>query len=226
MAEAKGLLHNAKRLTTKARVKRDNAAGVQADAQFYTALNKLTSQFPGLRAHLLNRAALNAAAIAIEPTPDVTKSVERLHRQIVEYGRPTPQFMNSRSADLAGLIKALQALNDKAWNGWSSAQVSAISVDPNLLQRPRGQVVQDKITGLEQLSTRQFNTADFTFFKLGVDQVRDLISELRDPTRTEEVFARIEARSGSMTFADLADEEIDLLRSSPEFGCRVRLIVQ
>ena len=40
MAEG-SLLLDAKRLTAKARVKRDNAAGMQADGQFSTALSKL-----------------------------------------------------------------------------------------------------------------------------------------------------------------------------------------
>lgn len=225
MTEAKGLLHNAKRLTTKARFKRDSAAGIQADAQFSTALNKLTSQFPGLRTQLSNREALKAAAIAIGPAPDLTKSPERLHEQIVEYGRPTPQFMNSRSADLMSIIKALQTLNDEAWKGWANAQLNTLSVDPHLLQGPRDQVVKDKVADLAQLAARAFNAADFTLFKLGVDQVRDLISELQDQTGPEEVIARIEARSGTLSFADLADEEIDVLRSSPEFGRRVRLSV-
>lgn len=224
--EARSLLHNAKRLTTKARVKRDNAAGIQADAQFYTALNKLTSQFPGLQAQLSNRAALAAAAIAIESAPELTKSAERLHRQVVEYGRPTPQFMISRSVALADLIKALQAHNDEAWKSWASAQLTAINVDPGLLQGHRGQEVQGKLAGLAQLATGQFNTADLRFFRLGVEEVRGLVSELQDPPRPEEVIARIVARRGTLTFADLADEEIDLLRNSPEFGRRVRLSVQ
>lgn len=226
MAEAKGLLHNAKRLTTKARVKRDNAAGIQAEAQFSTALNKLTSQFPGLQAQLSNRAELKAAAITIGPAPDLAKSAERLRGQITEYGRPTPQFMNSRSADLANLIRSLQLLNDEAWKSWASGQLSALSADPQLLEGPRGQVVKDKVADLARLAARPFNAADFKLFKLGVDRLRDLIGELQDPARPEEVISRIDARGGTLTLADLADEEIDVLRSSPEFARRVRLSVR
>ena len=39
---------DAKRLTAIARAKRDNAAGVQAEGQFATALNKLDAQFAEL----------------------------------------------------------------------------------------------------------------------------------------------------------------------------------
>ncbi|WP_460937069.1 hypothetical protein [Phycicoccus ginsengisoli] len=223
MAQEKGLRHDAKRLTTKARVKRDNAAGIQADAQFSTALNRLTTQFLDLRSQLANRKALTTVGIPIGPAPDLTKSAERLRDQVAEYGRPTPQFMNSRSADLAGLVKALQVLTDEAWKAWASAQVGALTADPELVKGPRGQVVKEKIAGLSQVAGRPFNATDFTLFKLGVAQAHDLIRELSDPTRPEEVLARINEGRGSLTFADLTDEEIDALRNSTEHGRRVRL---
>lgn len=223
MAELTGLLHDAKRLTTRARVKRDNAAGVQADGQFSTALSKLTTQFPDLRSQLANRTALAAEGIPIGPTPDLVKSAERLREQIVQYGRPTPQFVNSRSADLVALIKELRALNDEAWKRWASAQVTALAVEPDLLHGPRGQAVQDKLASIMQIASRAFNRADLTFFKFDVDQVREMIGDLREPMSPEEVIERIEAARGTLSLDDLNDEEIAVLRNSPGFGHRVRL---
>ena len=127
MAEVESLLLDAKRLTAKARVKRDNAAGIQADGQFSTALNKLTSQFPELQKQLTNRTVLVAEGIPVGPVPDLTKSAERLRSQVADIGRPTPQFLNSRSADLAATIKALEAISDEAWKGWAEAQIGSLA---------------------------------------------------------------------------------------------------
>ena len=226
MTELMGLLHDAKRLTTRARVKRENAAGVQADGQFSTALSKLANQFPDLRSQLENRAALAAAGILIGPTPDLVKSAERLREQIVQYGRPTPQFLNSRSADLVASIKELRTLSDEAWKRWASAQVTALDVEPDLLHGPRGQAVQDKLASLTQIAGRPFNRADLTFFKFDVDRVLEMIGDLREPIRPDEVIERIEAARGTLSLDDLNDDEIDVLRNSPGFGRRVRLTVK
>lgn len=226
MAESKGLLHEAKRLTTKARVKRDNAAGIQADAQFSTALNKLTSQFPGLQAQLKSRAAMKEAGIDVGPMPDLAKPAWRLRDQIVGYGRPTPQFLNSRSADVARLIETLQSQADEAWKSWAGEQIRALAVEPDLLQGPRGQALTDKLADLAQVAKRSFNSTDFAVFRLGADQVHDLIAELREPIRPDDVVARIDAGHGTLTFADLDDEEIDVLRHAVEAGRRVRLSIR
>ncbi len=101
MVEGGSLLLDAKRLTAKARVKRDNAAGVQAEGQFATALNKLTSQFSELATQLHHYSQLGAAGIPVGPVPDLARAADRLRTQIADVGRPTPQFLNSRSTDLA-----------------------------------------------------------------------------------------------------------------------------
>ena len=79
MAEGGSLLLDAKRLTAKARVKRDNAAGVQADGQFATALNKLTVQF-SRTGDAVGSTTPNWARPGSRsgPVPDLTRAADKL----------------------------------------------------------------------------------------------------------------------------------------------------
>src|SRR5689334_14782613 len=98
MAEA-SLYLEAKRLTAKARVKQHHAVGLQADGQFSTALSKIVSKFPELRIQLQNYSVLRAAGIPVGPVPDLGLAPGKLQEQIADVGRPTPQYLNSRSTD-------------------------------------------------------------------------------------------------------------------------------
>jgi hypothetical protein len=226
MAESASLLLHAKRLTAKARVKRDNAAGVQAEGQFATALNKLTAQFSELATQLDHHSQLSNAGIPVGPVPDLTRAAERLKRQITDVGRPTPQFLSSRSTDLAGTIKALRTLCDDAWRAWAAERRASLTVDRDLIYGLRGQQFTDKLDQITRESVKPFQQANISLFKLWVEQVEDLIAQLESPVTPENVIARIQAERGSLTFADLTYEELDALRLSPEHARRVRLSVR
>ena len=99
-------------------------------------------------------------------------------------------------------------------------------IDPDLLHGIRGQEVTDKLSELSKEAGKRFSEANIRLFKLWLDQIRDLISQLESPTTPEDVIARIEAARGALTFADLNNEEIDALRHSPEHGRQVRLSVR
>lgn len=224
MAESGSLLLNAKRLTAKARVKRDNAAGVQADGQLATALNKLTAQFSELETQLNHYIQLRKAGIPVSPVPDLTRAAEKLKTQIA-VGRPTPQFLNSRSADIAGTTKALRTLCDDAWQNWAAERRASLVVERELIHGLRGQQVTDKLDQITKESVKPFQQANISLFKLWVDQAADLIAQLESPTTPENVISRIQAQRGSLTLADLTVEELEALRQSPEHSRRVRLNV-
>src|SRR3954463_2742341 len=156
MAESGSLLLDAKRLTAKARVKRDNAAGVQADGQFATALNKLTAQFSELATQLDHYFQLRRAGIPVVPLPDLTRAAERLRSQIADVGRPTPQFLNSRSTDLAAAVKGIRILCDDGWRAWAGAQRASLKVDPDLVHGIRGQQVMDRLDEISRESAKPF----------------------------------------------------------------------
>lgn len=223
MAEGGSLLLDAKRLTAKARVKRDNAAGVQADGQFSTALNKLTSQISELATQLRHYSALSAAGIPVGPVPDLARAADKLRMQIAHVGRPSPQFLNSRSTDLAATIKTLRTLCDDAWQAWAGAQRASLTVDPGLVHGARGEQIKGKLDEISSESAKPFSQASITLFKLWVTQAKDLIAELESPITPDDVISRVEAARGSLTFADLTQEEIDALRNSPEHARRIRL---
>lgn len=226
MAEGGSLLLDAKRLTAKARVKRDNAAGVQADGQFSTALSKLTSQFSELETQLHDYSKLSAAWIPVGPVPNLTRAADKLRRQIADVGRPAPQFLNSRSKDLAETIKELRTLCDNAWQAWAGAQRASLKVDPSLVHGIRGKQVTDKLNEISLESTKPFRQVNISWFGLLVEQAEDLIAQLEAPMTPDDVIARLEGACGSLTFADLTHEEIEALRHSPEDARRVRLNVQ
>lgn len=228
MSETESLLLRAKRLTAAARVKRKDAASIQAEGQFATALHKLTAQFPELETQLANRAALAAAGISVAAAPDLTKPAERLRRHVADIGRPTPQFMTSRSADLDRTITSLRNTTDETWRAWAEAQIATLIVDPDLLRGVgvRGNEVKAKIAELNGTAAKSFNTANLMLFRLWLDQAQDLIARLRAPVKADDVIARIESERGNLTFADLSDDEIDALRDSSMYARRVGLRVR
>lgn len=226
MAEGGSLLLNARRLTARARVKRDNAAGVQADGQFSTALSKLTSQFSEFTTQLDSYSRLRAAGIPVGQLPDLDRAVNKLRTHIADVGRPTPQFLHSRSADLAAAIKDLRTLCDEGWQAWAGAQRAALIVDPGLVRGIRGQQVMDKLDEISRESSKPFSQANITLFKLWVTHAEELIAQLESPITPDDVIARLELARGSLSFADLTQEEIDALRHSPSHARRVRLSVR
>lgn len=226
MAEGGSLLLDAKRLTAKARVKRDNAAGVQADGQFSTALSKLTSQFSELETQLHDYSKLSAAWIPVGPVPNLARAADKLRIQIADVGRPTPQFLNSRSKDLAATIKALRTLCDDAWQAWAGAQRASLTVDPGLVHGIRGKQVTDKLDEISVESKKPFHQVNIPLFRVLVEQAADLIAQLEAPMTPDDVIARLKGARGLLTFADLTHEEIQALHNSPEDARRVRLNVQ
>lgn len=226
MADEGSLLLDAKRLTARARVKRDNALGVRADGQFATALSKLTAQFASLQAQLDSYSQLRQAGIPLSPLPDLQRAVGKLETQIDDVGRPTPQFLSSRSTELAATINALQVLCNGAWRTWASERRASLTVEPELLGGIRGQQFTEKIAVIAREATKPFDQASISLFRVWVAQAEDLIAQLRSPMRPEDVLARIEAGGGRLTFADLTHEEVDVLRDSPEHSRRVRLNVR
>lgn len=226
MVEGRSLLQDAKRLTAKARVKRDNAARVQADGQFSTALSKLTSQVDELGTQLRHYSQLVEAGIPVGPVPDLARAPEKLRIQIADVGRPTPQFLNSRSTDLAKTIKALRTLCDDAWRAWAAAKRASLTLDPDLVHGNRGQEVSPILDKISQESTKPFHEANISLFEIWVGQAEYLIDQLRSPMTPDDVITRLKTSRGSLTFADLTHEEIDALRSSPEHARRVRLNVR
>lgn len=226
MTDGGSLLLDAKRLTAQARVKRDTAAGVQADGQFSTALSKLTPQLSELNAHLESYYELRAVGIPVGPLPDLEKAVDRLRTHIVDVGRPTPQFLHSRSSDLAATIKAIRKLCDEGWGAWAGTQRASLTVEPSLVRGIRGQPVTDKLNDISREAGRPFSQVNVALFKLWVTQAEDLIAQLESPITPDDVIRRLVAASDSLTFSDLTQEEIDALRLSPDHARRVRLSVR
>ena len=225
MAEG-SLFLDAKRLTAKARVKREEAAGVQADGQFSTALSKIVSQLPELKTQLQNYSVLRAAGIPVGPVPNLARAADKLRTQVADVGRPTPQYLTSRSMDLAATIKAVRTLCDDAWQTWAGDQKVSLVLDPGLVNGIRGQQLMDKLDEIAKESAKPFSQASVSLVNLWVAQAEDLIAQLGSLMTPDDVIARLEAASNSITFADLTQEEIDALRHSPEHARRVRLNVQ
>lgn len=225
MAEGGSLLLDAKRLTAKARVKRNKAAGVRADGQFATALSKLAARLSELETQLHHHSQLGAAGIPVGPAPDLARAVEKLKTQ-VDVGRPTPQFLNSRSTDLAATNSALRTLCDDAWQTWATARLASLTVDPGLVHGIRGQQITDKLDEISTESTKPFHQVNISLFMLWIEQAEDLIAQLQSPITPDDVLARLDAARESLSFADLTHEEIDALRHSPEHARRVRLNVR
>ncbi|RYF57178.1 MAG: hypothetical protein EOO27_16295 [Comamonadaceae bacterium] len=223
MADGGSLLLDAKRLTAKARVRRDNAAGIQADGQFATALNKLTSQFSELRIQLESYSRLGEAGIPVGAVPDLTRAADRLKSHITDVGRPTPQFLNSRSTDLATTVKALKALCDEGWKSWATDQRASLTVDPGLLHGHRGELVTAKLEEIARESVKPFQQVNISLFKVWVGQTEDLIALLESPVTADDVIARIEAGRGALTFADLSHDEIEALGHSAEHARLIKL---
>lgn len=226
MAEGGSLLLDAKRLTAKARVKRDNAAGIQADGQFATALNKLAGQFSELTTQLEHYSRLGQAGVPLGAVPDLARAADKLKSQIAEVGRPTPQFLNSRSSDLAVTVKALKTLCDEGWRSWAAAQRASLTVDPDLIRGHRGALATAKLEEITRESVKPFQQANIVMFKIWVEQAADLIALLKSPITGNDVIERIEAARGALTLADLSHDEIEALRHSSEHARRVKLSVR
>lgn len=199
---------------------------MQADGQLSTALSKLTSQYFDLTTQLESYSRLGSVGIPVEPLPDLARAVDKLRSHIADVGRPTPQFLNNRSSDLAATIKDLRTLCDKAWQTWARAQGASLTVDLGPVLGIREKQVMDKLDEISRESAKPFTQANISLFKLWVTQAEEMIDQLESPITPDDVIERLEAARGSLTFIDLTQEEIDALRHSPAHARRVRLSVR
>jgi hypothetical protein len=205
------LAMRAKKLAAIARVKRENEKESQDLGQSQTALNKLDYSLAKLSGCLIVYRKLVEVGAPVAEVPDLLTAPQRLQAQVESVGRPTAQFLNARTKDVARAVALIDGENQSAWTTWALQMVDEL---PSALlpkvPKPRRDETSTRILSLGKFANGIPDVAKIIQFQQAHDLVKEDLSAVESAT-VNPVLKRFEG--GRIRLADLSDEELDLLRA-------------
>jgi hypothetical protein len=217
------LLTRAKRLQVFARAERSDKEATQDQERTTLALGKLGLAVTELASALKTYNALQTLGVELPPLPDLGTAPTELREHINSVGRPTFTRLNGAATRVSRATGSILDDLNSRWRPWAVDRIEELPDQriPRLAPALQRQV-EIRLASLRSDARTAPSAGSATQFKLGLEWVHDVLSQVAVHSLLEEALIKVMGAS-RITLAELSDDEIKALRDDPTIAAQIVL---